>query len=133
MAFINTTDLRKLQDITQRAYSFCSGFEGDEMQEGIADLLADIMKAQAILTNASDGLADPGMREAAHDTYGTDEIEIDDEPATAQADGGTWVAAWVWIEEPEVETEHCSRCGDEFPSDELSEDGECAACRDRSE
>jgi hypothetical protein len=44
-------------------------------------------------------------REAAFDQYATDDIEIDDEPAISRADDGTWVAAWVWIADPEEEEE----------------------------
>ncbi len=119
MAHINTPDLRKMQDTMQRAYNFCVGFEGDEMQEGIANLLADIMTAQAILTTVSDGIADGALRAMADDKYGTDDIEIDDEPATSVAEDGTWVSAWVWIEAPEEEDDlkqasegfTCDACG----------------------
>lgn len=94
MAFINTSDLGKVQDaLMSRDPAACA-------------------VAIGIITNARDGLADPGMREAANDRYGTDDIEIDDEPATSAGEGGTWVAAWVWIEDPEEEEEE----GEEFPS-----------------
>jgi hypothetical protein len=29
--------------------------------------------------------------------YCNDDVEIDDEPAMSEADNGTWVAAWVWV------------------------------------
>ena len=39
--------------------------------------------------------------ERARAIYQTDEIEIDDDAKTSQAednpDGGKWVAAWVWL------------------------------------
>lgn len=50
-----------------------------------------------ILHESLENVADPGLREEAHDRYGTDDIEIDDEPATSEADDGIWVAAWVWV------------------------------------
>ncbi len=50
-----------------------------------------------ILQDSLENVADPALREAANDAYGTDDIEIDDEPATSEADNGVWVAAWVWI------------------------------------
>lgn len=34
---------------------------------------------------------------AAREQYATDDLEIDDAPATSQADQGCWVAAWVWV------------------------------------
>lgn len=99
MAFINTPDLRKLQDAVMRADRALNG-------EGEAEIARiELVKVTAILANVSDGLADSAMREVANQQYGTDDIEIDDEPATSPADGGTWVAAWVWIKEPEDEEE----------------------------
>ena len=32
----------------------------------------------------------------------TDNLEIDDEPNVSIADGGAWVAAWVWVAHAEV-------------------------------
>lgn len=38
--------------------------------------------------------------------YATDEIEIDDNPNISPSDdGGTWVAAWVWVSDG-VEAAH---------------------------
>lgn len=37
----------------------------------------------------------------ARDIYGTDDVEIDDQPVLSVADGGVWVSAWVWVETPE--------------------------------
>ncbi|CDO34020.1 hypothetical protein [Novosphingobium sp. KN65.2] len=99
MAFINTPDLRTLQDAVMRADA---ALRGDSDRE--AARLA-LVKATAILATVSDGIADPGLREEANAKYGTDDIEIDDEPATSAGDQGTWVAAWVWIEEPEGDEE----------------------------
>lgn len=41
------------------------------------------------------------VRAAARQIYQSDEIEIDTDAAvspTEGRDGGTWVAAWVWVE-----------------------------------
>ena len=32
-------------------------------------------------------------------------VEIDDEPATSEADSGVWVAAWVWVPNDEDDDE----------------------------
>jgi hypothetical protein len=32
----------------------------------------------------------------------TDSLEIDDEPQVSIADGGAWVAAWVWVAQVQV-------------------------------
>lgn len=95
MAFLNTTDLGKIQDaLMSRDPSAC-------------------MVAQALIVTARDGLADHAMREAANDKWATDDLEIDDEPATSAGECGTWVAAWVWMPEPEPLT--CRHCGHDLP------------------
>jgi hypothetical protein len=35
--------------------------------------------------------------------YATDDVEIDDNPRISPSDGGTWVAAWVWVSDPIAE------------------------------
>ena len=102
MAFINTTDLRDLQDNVSSALRFLRG-EGEKVAATEA-----LVRAQYQLAAMADGIADPGLRDDANERYASDEIEIDDEPGTAPADGGTWVAAWVWVADPE--------------------EGECATC-----
>lgn len=59
--------------------------------------------AMSFLTNVKERMADSDLREQAHDLYGTDEVEIDDEAATSEADNGTWVQAWVWVSNEERE------------------------------
>ncbi len=34
--------------------------------------------------------------------YGSDDLEIDPEPPTSEADGGTWVQAWVWVQDSDL-------------------------------
>ncbi|SDA14773.1 hypothetical protein [Sphingomonas sp. NFR15] len=106
MAFLSTPDLRKLQDMVMA---------GDEISRAIAI---------GILTKAADGIADASLREQAFDRYATDEIEIDDEPATSPANNGTWVAAWVWIEQPDSDA--CATCRDAIEARLLPCD-ECGA------
>lgn len=82
----------------------------DKVQDALMSL--DPIKAaiaMALVTSARDAIAPRDLREAANDKYGTDDIEIDDEPGTAAADGGTWVAAWVWIAAPDDDGE-CETC-----------------------
>ncbi len=90
MAFISTPDLDKLI-----AY-----FEGLQPN---APSLED--EALSTLKSVKEGIAPPGLREEANDQYGNDDVEIDDEPGTSEADGGTWVAAWVWVAQPDDEEE----------------------------
>jgi hypothetical protein len=35
-------------------------------------------------------------------TKSTDDIEIDDDPNVGIAEGGAWVAAWVWVTQEEA-------------------------------
>ena len=43
--------------------------------------------------------AAPQHIEAAREGYASDEIEIDDDAVCSTGEGGTWVSAWVWVEE----------------------------------
>lgn len=49
-------------------------------------------------------LAEPYIAAARHMyTAGTDDVEIDDEPAVSPGgDPGVWVAAWVWVSDEEI-------------------------------
>lgn len=65
---------------------------------------------------------------AARERYASDELEIDDEPKTSRVEredagtAGTWVAAWVWVEDDEQELP----CGHVAAPDE---DGWCPKCQ----
>lgn len=37
--------------------------------------------------------------------YTNDDVEIDDEPCVSRGDEGTWVNAWLWVYDVDVETE----------------------------
>lgn len=43
--------------------------------------------------------------EAARTRYATDDLEIDDVPGVSPAGGGVWVSAWVWVADPEDDSE----------------------------
>lgn len=47
--------------------------------------------------------ATPEEISEARDLYGSTEIEIDDNAGASRADGGLWVAAWVWLDRPDEE------------------------------
>ncbi len=101
---------------------FLSHLNFDTVKTAVDGILAEntpearklLRDAQVLLKQAHDEVASQGLRDLAHELYGTDEIEIDDEGAgTSPADGeGTWVQAWVWISHDEL-VEH----GLEEPSD----------------
>ena len=39
----------------------------------------------------------------AEDRYASDDVEIDDKPIFSPAERGTWVSAWVWVEDEDVQ------------------------------
>jgi hypothetical protein len=41
--------------------------------------------------------------EAARVRYAEDEVAIDDDAKLSEADEGTWVSAWVWVNDNEME------------------------------
>jgi hypothetical protein len=102
MAFLSTPDLRVLQDTVARA-------DAALRANDIETARFELVKVTATLTTMGDGLADPALRSAAFQQYATDEIEIDDEPATSLGEDGTWVAAWVWV--PGDDEPRCTACG----------------------
>lgn len=57
---------------------------------------------------------DDDLRRAARATYGSDDIEIDDNAIVSRGDDGAFVAAWVWVYYDETEDDHiaaCDQCG----------------------
>ncbi len=48
-------------------------------------------------------MTDAAAIAAARELYADDDLEIDDNPAISHADGGVWVAAWVWVANEETE------------------------------
>ena len=60
---------------------------------------------------------DDDLRRAARATYGSDDIEIDDNAVVSRGDDGAFVAAWVWVrfeDEDEDEDDRiaaCDQCG----------------------
>lgn len=58
----------------------------------------EVDEAVEAMSKAAALVAEPGLREKAHDLYASDDVEIDDEGVgTSPAEGGTWVQAWVWV------------------------------------
>lgn len=95
-------DLNKLTDAMMRAQSALRPATSDEAKDAVASLIV----AQSIVVKVKDSAADPTLRAAAFEKYGSDDIEIDDEVSASHGDDGSFVQAWVWIEreeEPEEE------------------------------
>lgn len=109
MAHVNLPNLRGLQDSIALADRALRG-EGDAEAARIA-----LAAASAILSAAADGVAPPELRAEAVRQYGSEDVEIDDDPATSEAEGGVWVSAWVWIPGPdddEEDSEECATCAE---------------------
>lgn len=91
---------------------YLSHLNFDTVKTAVEGILAEntsearqlLRDAQELLKQAHAAVASQGLRDLAHELYGSDEIEIDDEGAgTSPADGeGTWVQAWVWISHDEL-------------------------------
>ena len=46
--------------------------------------------------------ADSRLEREARDLYQDDDTEIDPEPPTSVSEGGTWVQAWVWVQDSDL-------------------------------
>ncbi len=64
------------------------------------------LKLRDAIKAMKDAAADPSEIENARSTYGSDEIEIDDDALCSRADDGIWVQAWVWL------ASGCASCGE---------------------
>lgn len=59
-----------------------------------------------------------GVIAAAREEHACDEVEIDDMPEVSEGDGGCWVAAWVWVETADEDSEEtCDECGAHLDGD----------------
>jgi hypothetical protein len=72
-----------------------------------------LIVAQGLISRAKDHMADSALLARAVDLHASDDIELDDEAATAEADKGTWVAAWVWVPLPEAEDDESDASGED--------------------
>lgn len=53
---------------------------------------------RALLANAIEAeWAESPLIERARELHQDEDTEIDDNASTSEADGGTWVQAWVWV------------------------------------
>lgn len=67
-------------------------------------MVTEDLKASGIVAQEAAAAATQKILvEAARREYGSDDIEIDDDAKLSRApeDGGTWVAAWVWVRDAE--------------------------------
>lgn len=54
--------------------------------------------------NSSVGYTAEEARQRARADYATgDDVQIDDDATVSEADGGAWVAAWVWVPQDDDE------------------------------
>lgn len=91
-----------------------------------ADDRAMLEGAHKLLRESKDNIASDDLQQAAFSEYGSDECEIDDDAATSPGDGGTWVAAWVWI----ADSDECGQCEGTGTTQSASngESEECPVC-----
>lgn len=126
MLCIASSDLDRIR----AAERFIAGFEGDELQEGVGELLTGLRETIERVENTR---ASDEEREAAEAAHATDELEIDDDASVSRGDDGYWVSAWVWVSEPDEDDETCrtEECTNLVDLDGW--DGYCAECADRKE
>lgn len=72
-------------------------------------ILANTPPLRALLDRLTEDVLVDDSREdlieEARAVYQNEDCEIDEDAPFSDADGGTWVGAWVWVPEPEDETE----------------------------
>lgn len=65
-------------------------------------------KARELMRKIAAAEADQEEIDLARNEYGSDEVEIDDDATTSRSDDGTWVSAWVWLSNDDLElAEEC--------------------------
>lgn len=91
--------LQRANALLHRAESFLLGFEDDDTQDGVKELLQAIKdEADVVVTFAT-----PDQRNAAYSQWVCDLIEFDDPVRVSQADGGFWALGWLWVNESKEE------------------------------
>lgn len=75
----------------------------DNWEKG--DLAAAVRDLAQALKECNEADATPDEIDEARRLYAsvTEGIEIDDNATTSRADEGSWVAAWVWLDNPPIE------------------------------
>lgn len=79
------------------------------MRQQLIDQLTELLRAgltqaDVLLTLGEIYPADDYAVEIAREET-NDDLEIDDMPIQSKADDGTWVSAWIWVPNKEVEEE----------------------------
>lgn len=91
--------------MTQQSYSLAEVRDGTGWPKGVRFVVAE------------PDLSTPATEEeiqAARDEYQNDDVEIDEGALASHADGGVWVAAWVWLGDEEyLATNYLSPVSDE--------------------
>jgi hypothetical protein len=91
--------MQRANALLYRAESFLLGFEDDDTQEGVKELLRAIREeADVVVTFAT-----TDQRNAAYSQWVCDLIEFDDPVRVSQADGGFWALGWLWVDDANEE------------------------------
>jgi hypothetical protein len=90
----------------QRLFEACVAARGYVERCGVG-LEEDKKIAEALdkaIADAKQAITDrerfEGQIDAAREVC-DDDLEIDDDPVTSEADGGVWVSAWIWVRNDE--------------------------------
>lgn len=91
--------LQRASALLYRAESFLLGFEDDDTQEGVKELLWAIREEADITVT----FATTDQRDRAYSAWAAPNVEFDLPVRVSQADGGFWALGWLWVDEPNEE------------------------------
>jgi hypothetical protein len=92
---VNGVDIAVLRKEIENGYTASSATVTALINKVLSFESVDSGDASAHITAAREMYAVPS----------NDDIEIDDNPKTSRGENGTWVSAWVWVHDDEVNAE----------------------------
>lgn len=63
----------------------------------------DITKIESLLNEIEESRASDELVEVAQGIYQSDDVNVDPSATTSESEDGTWVSAWVWVSDSEIE------------------------------
>lgn len=90
--------MQRANALLYRAESFLLGFEDDDTQEGVKELLRAIREEADITVT----FATTDQRDRAYSAWAAPNVEFDLLVRVSQSDGGFWALGWLWVDDEEV-------------------------------
>lgn len=63
----------------------------------------DSAKIESLLNEIEESRASDKLIEVAQGIYQSDDVNVDPGATTSESEDGTWVSAWVWVSDSEIE------------------------------